>query len=78
MAKPFRFHSPLDAQRTVIAVMRQHPGLFPDQDDNARGHQPSSRRTCVNAGPNGADLRSITDGFCAARSYIAKTLTLKK
>jgi rhamnose transport system ATP-binding protein len=24
------FHSPLDAQRTGIAVMHQHPGLFPD------------------------------------------------
>jgi rhamnose transport system ATP-binding protein len=28
--KPVSFHSPLDAQRTGIAVMHQHPGLFPD------------------------------------------------
>jgi rhamnose transport system ATP-binding protein len=28
--KAVSFHSPLDAQRTGIAVMHQHPGLFPD------------------------------------------------
>jgi rhamnose transport system ATP-binding protein len=28
--KPVSFHSPLDAQRTGIAVMHKHPGLFPD------------------------------------------------
>src|SRR5580704_1814734 len=28
--RPVEFHSPLDAYRAGIAVMHQHPGLFPD------------------------------------------------
>jgi rhamnose transport system ATP-binding protein len=43
---PVEFHSPLDAQRRGIAVMHQHPGLFPDLSVGENlfiGHAPRDR-----------------------------------
>ena len=44
--KPVAFHSPHDAQAAGIAVMHQHPGLFPDlsvAENIYLGHMPRDR-----------------------------------
>src|SRR5450432_3149153 len=49
--KPVLFASPLDAQRSGIAVMHQHPGLFPDlsvAENVFMGHMPQLASGAIN------------------------------
>ena len=44
--EPVHLHAPLDAQRRGVAVMHQHPGLFPDlavEENLLIGHEQGSR-----------------------------------
>jgi rhamnose transport system ATP-binding protein len=49
--KPVFFASPLDAQRSGVAVMHQHPGLFPDlsvAENVFMGHMPQLASGAIN------------------------------
>ena len=63
--QPVLFGSPLDAQRSGIAVMHQHPGLFPDlsvAENVFMGHMPELRSGAINR----AAMRQVTVSLLAS------------
>ena len=64
--QPAVFSSPLDAQRSGIAVMHQHPGLFPDlsvAENVFMGHMPQLPSGAINRAAMRQETASLSC-FC--------------
>ncbi len=77
--KPVIFASPLDAQKAGVAVMHQHPGLFPDlsvAENVFMGHMPRLAAGGIDIGHMDAETARLlnTVGLSAAPDQLLGTL----